>query len=54
VPSYDTVDVSLGWRPTEQLRVSATVQSLNDSERLEFNDGRLVERSAFARLVWTF
>jgi iron complex outermembrane receptor protein len=54
VPSYDTVDVSLGWRPTEKLRASLTVQSLNDAERLEFNEGRLIERSGFARLVWSF
>jgi hypothetical protein len=48
------VDISLGWSPTERLRASITVQSVNDAERVEFNDGRRIERSAFARLVYTF
>jgi iron complex outermembrane receptor protein len=54
VPSYDAVDVSLGWRPTERLRTSLTVQNVNDAKRVEFNDGRRIERSAFARVQWTF
>ncbi len=54
VPSYDAVDVSLGWRPTEHLRASITAQSLNDAVRVEFNDGRRIERSVFARVVWTY
>ena len=54
VPSYDAVDVSLGWRPTEHLRASITAQSLNDAVRVEFNDGRQIERSVFARVVWTY
>jgi iron complex outermembrane receptor protein len=54
VPSYDTVDVSVAWRPNEHMRASLTVQSLNDKERLEFNDGRLIERSGFVRVAWSF
>ncbi|HET7133410.1 MAG TPA: TonB-dependent receptor [Gammaproteobacteria bacterium] len=53
VPSYLTLDWNLAWTPTPRLRASLTVQSANDAERLEFGDGRKIERSAFARFVWT-
>jgi outer membrane receptor protein involved in Fe transport len=54
VPSYDALDASIAWSPTERLRASLTVQNLNDAERVEFNDGRRIERSAYARVQWTF
>jgi iron complex outermembrane receptor protein len=54
VPSYAALDWSLAWRPTEKLRASLTVQNANDARRAEFNDGRLIERSAYVRLAWTF
>jgi iron complex outermembrane receptor protein len=54
IPSYLTVDWTLAWLPTDRYRVSFTVESANDARRMEFNDGRLIERSAFARLTWTF
>jgi outer membrane receptor protein involved in Fe transport len=54
VPSYLSVDWTVAWTPTSHIRASLTVQSANDAERLEFGDGRLIERSAFARLVWAF
>ncbi|HWM29610.1 MAG TPA: TonB-dependent receptor [Woeseiaceae bacterium] len=54
VPDYTLVDVSLGWRPIERLRISLTVRGLNDDSHLEFAGSNLIESSAFARATWTF
>ncbi len=48
------VDVSLGWEPSEAVRLAVTVRNLNDDEHLEFGDSYLVERSGWVRAVWTF
>ena len=48
------VDISLGWRPIEVLRVSFTVRNLNHETHLEYGGGNLIERSAYLRAVWTF
>ncbi len=54
VPSYDAVDLSLSWEPSERLRASLTVMNANDACHLEFGDGHYIERSALVRVVWTF
>jgi iron complex outermembrane receptor protein len=54
VPSYTALDLSLAWEPSDGLRTSLTVRSANDSERLEFGEGRLIERRVFARVHWSF
>ncbi|HET6629324.1 MAG TPA: TonB-dependent receptor [Woeseiaceae bacterium] len=54
VPDRTAVDLSLGWEPLDELRLSLTVRNLNDDEHLEFGGGNLIERSAWARAVWTF
>lgn len=54
VPSYDAIDLSLGWRPSERLRASLTVKNANDARHLEFGDGRYIERNAYMRVTWTF
>jgi outer membrane receptor protein involved in Fe transport len=54
IPSRTAVDASLGWRPTDRLRLSLTVRDLNDATHLEFGGGNLIERSAFLKAVWTF
>ncbi|MEO8463725.1 MAG: TonB-dependent receptor [Gammaproteobacteria bacterium] len=52
VPAYDAVDVSVGWRASDRLHLSLTVQNLNDAEHAEFSGGALIERSVFARFDW--
>lgn len=47
------VDLSLGWEPLDELRLSLTVRNLDDDEHLEFGDSNLIERSAWLRAVWT-
>ena len=54
VPSYEAVDVSLGWRPNERLRASLTIKNANDALHLEFGEGRYIERSAYLRFTWAF
>ncbi len=54
VPGYTAVDLSLGWNPLDDLRLSLTVRNLTDGEHLEFGGGNLIERSALLRAVWTF
>jgi iron complex outermembrane receptor protein len=54
VPSYTSLDLSLGWEPTERLRVSFTVNNANDERRLEFGEGRYIERRSLLKAVWEF
>ena len=54
VPSYTLLDLSLGWEPNERVRTSLTARSANDSEHLEFGEGRLIERRVFVRVHWLF
>ena len=53
VPDRTAVDLSLGWEPREELRLSLTVRDLADDEHLEFGGSNLIERSAWLRVVWT-
>lgn len=52
VSDRTAIDISLGWRPVERLRLSLTVRNLNDSEHLEFGGSNMIERSAFLRATW--
>ncbi|MGD9128416.1 MAG: TonB-dependent receptor [Planctomycetia bacterium] len=61
VPSYITMDLRLGWRPTKHLEFSVVGQNLFDTHHQEFYSYRqycepnLVEinRGVFARMTWT-
>ena len=54
VPDRVAADVSVGWRVTEDWRLSLTVRDLNDDTHREFGgDSRLIERSAYLRATWT-
>lgn len=54
VPSRTAINLSVGWRPVERLRISLTVRNLNDDTHLEFGGGNLIERNAHLKAVWTF
>ena len=54
VPSYTVLDLSMGWEPSERLRTSLTARNANDSEHLEFGEGRLIERRVFVHVHWAF
>ena len=53
VPDRTGVDLSLGWEPLDELRLSLTVRNLDDDEHLEFGGSNWIERSAWLRAVWT-
>jgi iron complex outermembrane receptor protein len=54
VPSYTAVDANVEWQSRQRpLRISFTVQNLNDDRHLEFGGDTFIERSAFVRLSWT-
>jgi hypothetical protein len=54
VPSYTAVDANLEWQSQRRpLRVSFTVQNLNDDRHLEFGGDTYIERSALVRLIWS-
>ncbi len=51
VPDRTAVDVSLGWRPSGDWRISLTVRNLNQDEHLEFGAANLIERSGWLRVA---
>ena len=51
-PGRISVDASLSWQATDNLRASLSVVNLNDSRHIEF-DELAIERSAYFRLAWT-
>jgi iron complex outermembrane receptor protein len=51
IPRHLTVDVSLGWSPTEKLSTSLTVRSLNDTRHVEYGP-LAIDRSVFLSLAW--
>lgn len=53
VPDRWSVDVSMGWRPIENLRIALTVRDLNDSQHLEFGGSNEIERSTYLMGTWT-
>jgi iron complex outermembrane receptor protein len=48
------VDLSLGWRPLDSLRLALTARDLTDSTHLEFGSGAgsLIERSVYLQATW--
>lgn len=54
VPDRTAVDVSIGWRPVESLRLSLTVRNLNDDAHLQFGGGNLIERSVYLTAAWNY
>jgi iron complex outermembrane receptor protein len=54
VSDRTSMDVSVGWRPVETLRLALTVRNLNDGECLEFGGSNMIERSAWLRATFTF
>lgn len=60
VPSYLTLDLRLGWRPTKQLEFSLVGQNLLDSHRPEFKEPILssvpteIQRSVYGKVTWRF
>jgi iron complex outermembrane recepter protein len=54
VDSYLAVNAGLTWSPTETLSTSLSVENLNDAQHVEFGAGKLIERSAYFRVRWTF
>ncbi len=59
VGGYVRVDVNLGWRLNEQLRLNLIAQNLTDATHREMGPvnslvASEVERSIFGRLTWEF
>jgi iron complex outermembrane receptor protein len=60
VPSYLTLDLRLGWRPTKQLEFSLVGQNLLDNHRPEFSETILpstpteIQRSVYGKVTWRF
>jgi iron complex outermembrane receptor protein len=60
VPSYHSLDASLGWAPTAHLELSVTGQNLTDDRHLEFRPDfiettpTLIKRTFQAALRWKF
>ncbi len=53
IPDRVSVDASLGWRASDNLRLSLTVRDVTDDTHLEFGGANLIERSAYLRATWT-
>lgn len=53
VPDRMALDLSIGWRATDDLRLSLTVRDLNDDTHSEFGGSNLIERSAYVRATWS-
>ena len=60
IDSYTTLDVRLGWKPTEQLEFSLVGQNLLETQHLEFIPFDFpvlpteVERSYYGKITWRF
>ncbi len=59
VDSWWSLDLRLGWRPTQQLNLSLIAKELLDPEHFEYNDAVSTEatsigRSVFLRADWQF
>lgn len=53
IPDRMALDASIGWRATDDLRLSLTVRNLNDDTHPEFAGSNLIERSAYLRATWS-
>lgn len=59
VPAYTRLDTRLGWRPTEHVEFSLSLQNLLDDRHPEFvsealTAGSEVRRSVYGRIGWRF
>lgn len=58
IPSYTRLDTQLSWAVGERLTLSVAGQNLLPDRHLEFvelgNDPTLIERSAYAKVLWSF
>jgi iron complex outermembrane receptor protein len=60
IPAYSTMDLRLGWHPSENLEFSLVGQNLFDSAHLEFIDPSIfsdpaeIERSMYVKMTWRF
>ena len=60
ISAYTTLDARIGWRPLDNLELSIVGQNLFDAQHPEFADTQIgyanteVQRSAYAKLVWSF
>jgi len=60
ISGYTTLDARIGWRPLDNLELSIVGQNLFDAQHPEFVDTQFgyahteVQRSAYAKLVWSF
>lgn len=60
IPSYFTLDVRLGWKPTKQLELSLVGQNLLDSHRPEFQEKIIsyvpteIQRGVYGKATWRF
>jgi iron complex outermembrane recepter protein len=52
--SYTAVNAGLTWSPNDSLSASLSIENLNDAGHVEFGAGKVIERSAFMRVRWTF
>lgn len=58
VPSYVSMDVRLGWRPTRQLELSLVGQNLLDTHRPEFRENIIsfvpteLQRGVYGKATW--
>jgi len=53
-PSYWSLDLRLGWRPTDGVDVSVVGQNLLEAHHLEFPDGTEVPRGVYGKLTWRY
>lgn len=60
VPSYDRLDIRLGWHVAENIEISAGGQNLLDGRHLEFAGNGIgvqssyIRRSAYGKFTWKF
>ena len=60
ISAYNTMDISLGWKPIEYVEVSLVGQNLfapRHSEFVEyifFNEDAKLERSLYGKVTWKF
>ncbi|MDG9668694.1 TonB-dependent receptor [Hahella sp. CR1] len=54
VDDYTALDMSLGWKASNDIEALLTVQNLTDKGHLEFGGNKEIERSVFARLIVRF
>ena len=54
VDSYVALDVSLRWRPVENVETSLTGRNLTDKSHLEYGGSNMIERSIYGTVTWRY